>query len=86
MGTYTKRFHDKDFQTVNLELQNMKVLLIFICIIQNIANVKGKSLSEALLFAEHGEKMLCTKTVLNVRTNFCTHHVLPKFELGIFMY
>ena len=30
----------------------------------------GKSLSEA--FAEHGENMLCTKIVLNVRNNFCT--------------
>ena len=28
----------------------------------------GKSLSEALLFAEHGENMLCTKIVLNVKT------------------
>ena len=37
----------------------------------------GKSLSEALLFAEHGENMLCTKTVLNVRNKFCTQHVLP---------
>ena len=27
----------------------------------------GKSLSEALLFAEHGENMLCTKIVLNDR-------------------
>ena len=47
---------------------------------------KGKSLSKALLFAEHGENMLCTKIVLNVRNNFCTQHVLPRFELGIFMY
>ena len=39
----------------------------------------GKSLSEALLFAEHGENMLCTKIVLNVKNNFCTQHVLPKF-------
>ena len=46
----------------------------------------GKSLSEALLFAEHGVNMLCTITVLNVRNNFCTQHVLPRFELGIFMY
>ena len=46
----------------------------------------GKSLSEALFFAEHGENMLCTKIVLNVRNNFCTKHVLPRFELGIFMY
>ena len=29
----------------------------------------GKSLSEALLFAEHGENMLCTKIALNVRNN-----------------
>ena len=41
----------------------------------------GKSLSEALLFAEHGEEMLCTKIVLNVRNNFCTQHVLSRFEL-----
>ena len=46
----------------------------------------GKSLSEVLLFAEHGENMLCTKIVLNVRNNFCTQHSLPRFELGIFMY
>ena len=49
-------------------------------------SVTGKSLSEALLFAEHGENILCTKIVLNVRNNFCTQHVLPKFELGSFMY
>jgi hypothetical protein len=42
-------------------------------------------MSEALRFAEHGENMLCTKIVLNVRNNFCTQHVLPRFELGIFM-
>jgi hypothetical protein len=46
----------------------------------------GESLSEALFFAEHGENMLCTKFVLNVRNNFYTQHVLPRFELGIFMY
>jgi hypothetical protein len=36
----------------------------------------GKSLSEALLFAEYEENVLCTKIVLNVRNNFCTQHVL----------
>ena len=41
-------------------------------------------MSEALPFAEHGEKMLCTKIVLNVRNNLCTQHVLPRFELGIY--
>ena len=45
--------------------------------------VTGKSLSEALLFAEHGENILCTKIVLIVRNNFCTQHVLSRFELGI---
>ena len=45
----------------------------------------GKSLSEALLFAEHGENMLCTNIVLNVGNNFCTQHIFPRFELGIFM-
>ena len=44
-------------------------------------NGTGKSLSEAHLFAEHGENMLCTKIVLNVRNNFCTQHVLPRLEL-----
>ena len=29
----------------------------------------GTSLSEALLFEEHGENTLCTKIVLNVRNN-----------------
>ena len=53
--------------------------------LKNIEFDTGKSLSEALLFAEHGENMLCTKIVLNVRNNFCTQHV-PRFELGIFMY
>ena len=43
-------------------------------------------MSEALLFAEHRENMLCTKIVLNVGNNFCTQHVLPRFELVIFMY
>ena len=33
----------KDFQTESLELQNMKVLLIFICIIQNIADPASAS-------------------------------------------
>ena len=43
-------------------------------------NVTGKSLSEALLFAEHGENMLCTEIVLNVKKQFlyttCSPHVL----------
>ena len=33
-----------------------------------------------------GEKMLCTEIVSDIQNNFCTQHVLPRFELGIFMY
>ena len=39
----------------------------------------GKSLSEALLIAEHGENILCTKIVLNVRNNFCAQHISGSF-------
>ena len=46
----------------------------------------GKSLPEAFLFGEHWENMLCTEIVLDVKNNFCTQHVLPRFELRIFMY
>ena len=53
---------------------------------RSMVDFTGQSLSEALLFSEHVENMLCTKNVLNVRNNFCTQHVLPRFELGIFMY
>ena len=36
-------------------------------------------MSEALIFADHGENMLWTEIVLNVKDNFCTHHFLPMF-------
>ena len=39
----------------------------------------GKSFSEALIFAEHEENMLCAEIVQNVKSNFCTQHVLPMF-------
>ena len=41
------------------------------------------NLCQKLFFLQN---MLCTKIVLNVKNNFCTQHVLPRFELGIFMY
>ena len=45
------------------------------------------NLCQKLFFLQNmGENMLCAKIVLNVRNNFRTQHVLPKFELGIFMY
>ena len=62
-------------------LQSQEINYLFINVLAT-----GKSLSEALLFAKHRENMWCTKIVLNVRNNFCTEHVLPKFELWIFMY
>ena len=43
----------------------------------------GKSLSEALLFAEHGENILCTEIVLNVKTIQFVYTTCS--ELGIFM-
>ena len=39
----------------------------------------GKSLSEALIFAENGENMLCTEIDFDIQNNFCTLHVLPIF-------
>ena len=44
-----------------------------------VCSYTGKSLSEALLLAEHGENMLSTKIVLSVKNNFCTQHDLPMF-------
>ena len=37
----------------------------------------GKSLSEAFLFGEHGEIMLCTEIILNVKNNFCNTTCSP---------
>ena len=45
----------------------------------NCSLCTGTSLSEALLFAEHGENMLCSKIALSDRNNFCTQKVLPRF-------
>ena len=43
-------------------------------------------MSDVLLFPEHGENMLCTKIVLNVRNNSVHNMVSPCSELGILMY
>ena len=44
----------------------------------------GKSFSEALLFAEHEENMLCTKIVscfcFDIQNNLCAQHVLLMFS------
>ena len=37
----------------------------------------GKSLSEALLFAEYGENTMCTE--IDIQNNFCTQNFLPIF-------
>ena len=42
---------------------------------------KGKSLSEALIFAEHGENNVLRTCVLNVRNNCCTQHALSGLSL-----
>ena len=34
--------------------------------------------------SEHGENMLWTEIVFDIQDNFCTQHVLPRFELGIY--
>ena len=47
---------------------------------QNSDEDTGKFLSEALLFAEHGENMLCTEIVFDIQNNFCTQHVLLMFS------
>ena len=45
------------------------------------------NLCQKLFFLQNmGENMLCTNIVLNDRNNFRTQLVLPRFELGIFMY
>ena len=58
----------KEFDASNFEILILKLLS------KECIKFTGKSLSEALLFAEHGENVLCTKIVLNVRKNL---------ELGI---
>ena len=35
--------------------------------------------------SEHGENMLCREIVFDIQNNFCTQHVSPCSELGIFM-
>ena len=40
----------------------------------------GKSLSEALIFEEHGENMLCTEIVLHVK-NYLISQFLSVIEL-----
>ena len=76
--------------TMNKTITRIKTRILGHVSLRYFANVyvelTGKSLSEVLLFSEHGENMLCTQIVLNVKNNYCTQHVLPRFELGIFMY
>ena len=54
---------------IELQVQYMKIPssnLGRTCCVQKLFLTFHKSLSEALLFAEHGENMLYTKIVLNV--------------------
>ena len=64
-------------------------LLTYVCRASGIDqhSIVQVNLCQKLFFLQNmGENMLCTKIVLNVRNNFCTQLVLPRFELGIFMY
>ena len=54
-----------------------------VCDCANRHTGTGKSLSEALLFAEHWENILCTKIVMNVRNNFCTQLVPPGLSFNV---
>ena len=86
-----KVLHENEYKTFKWDALSKYILLREPHCVGGLQNFSytcctGKSLSESLLFAEHGENMLCTKVVLNARNNFCTQHVLPRFELGIFMY
>ena len=49
---------------------------------RSLKGVQVNLCQNLFFFAEHGENMLCTKIVLNVRNQ----HVLPRFEIGIFMF
>ena len=69
----------------NREKWKLKSLISWIGTFEYIM-LQKKGYTDSLLFAEHGENMLCTKIVLNVRNYFCTQHVLSRFELGVFMY
>ena len=51
--------------------------------LQSLLDDTGKSLSEALLFGEHGENMLCTEIVLNVKNNFCTQQSCSPHVLSL---
>ena len=55
-----------------------KQILVKFEIVHNDAST-GKSLSEALIFAEHRKNMLCTEIVLNFKISLCTQHVLLMF-------
>ena len=71
-------------------MQNDTLFVIIIIVVSysfdDLEQVQENLYQKLFFFAEHGENMLCTKIVLSVRNNFCTQHVLPRFELGIFMY
>ena len=72
----------KTRRTISSVLSETDRILMHVYIYEFLyIHITGKSLSEVLLFAEHGENMLCTGIVLNVRNNFCTQHVLPTIPL-----
>ena len=68
----------------NSTVSTPKVLVEFSKSEWQVRRIKVQvNLCQKLFFLQN---MLCTKIVLNIRNNFCTQHVLPRFELEIFMY
>ena len=69
--------HLQLFQQMTAQLGNIDCQALLLLVKSKVCT--GKSLSEAILFAEHGENMLCTEIVLNVKNNFCAQSILPWF-------
>ena len=74
-----KRFCKKKSIPVDVKKNVMEtVVQVSLTELDNRSSRTGKSFSEALLFAEHGENILCTEIVSDIQNNFCTH-ALPMF-------
>ena len=73
----------KDTQRVGENVFKKYLMNNFLCVMILSYLSTYKSLSEALLFAEHGENTLCTKIVLNVRNSPCLSLEFSCIELVI---
>ena len=71
----------KELQTSTLEKQDILQFEIHLAAATNKATITGKSLSEALLFAEHGENINCSECQKQFLYTTCFPHVLS-FEFS----